>query len=253
MPFSVRLVIALNLGSASYFGPQSVTDAIRTHEFALELVEQSVITRAGLLNARAALWAMLGLRDEWLTEIERVDRLVAETPNGNLFQTRGEAARVLGRLDHAEAIFREAVAFWDARGETAFNSTSSALLALVLCDLGRFDEAEHQAARSRDLSADDDFASQAAWRMARARVRSDRDDHAGALEDADQAVSILDPTDYIAWQAEGDEVRGGVLAASGRTAEGTADLERSIELFERKGVVPAVERVRGRLASLMGG
>jgi class 3 adenylate cyclase/tetratricopeptide (TPR) repeat protein len=253
LPFSVRLVIALNLGSASYFGPQSVTDAIRTHEFALELVEQSVITRAGLLNARAALWGMQGLQEEWLTEIERVDRLVAETPIGNLFQTRGEAARVLGRLDQAEAIFREAVAFWDARGETAFNSTITALLALVLCDLGRFDEAERQAARSRDLSADDDFASQAAWRMARARVRSDRDDHMGALEDADQAVSILDATDYIAWQAEGIEVRGMVLAAAGRTAEATADLERSIELFEHKGVVPAVERVRGRLASLVGG
>jgi tetratricopeptide (TPR) repeat protein len=196
---------------------------------------------------------MQGLQEEWLMEIERVDRLVAGTPNGNLFQTRGEAARVLGRLDQAEAIFREAVAFWDARGETAFNSTLTALLALVLCDLERFDEAEDQAARSRDLSADDDFASQAVWRMARARVRSDRDDHMGGLEDADQAVSILDATDYIAWQAEGYEVRGMVLAASGRSADATADLERSIELFERKGVVPAVERVRGHLASLLGG
>jgi tetratricopeptide (TPR) repeat protein len=252
MPFSVRLEIALNLGSASYFGPQSVADAIRTHEFALELVEQSVITRAGLLNARAALLGMQGLRDEWLAEIERVDRMVADTPNGNLFQTRGEAARVLGRLDQAEGIFREAVAFWDARGETAFNSTITALLALVLCDLERFDEAEHQAARSRDLSAEDDFASQAVWRMARARVRSDRGDRQGALEDADEAVSILDATDYIAWQAEGDEVRGLVLASSGRTGEGRAAFERSIRRFDRKGVVPAVDRVRRRLAAVPG-
>jgi class 3 adenylate cyclase/tetratricopeptide (TPR) repeat protein len=253
MPFSVRLEIALNLGSASYFGPNSVADAIRTHEFALELVEQSVITRAGLLNARAALMAMQGLEDEWLAEIERVDRMVAETPNGNLFQTRGEAARVLGRLDQAEAIFREAVAFWDARGETAFNSTITALLALVLCDLDRFDEAEDQAARSSDLSAEDDFASQAVWRMARARVRSDRGDHEGALKDADEAASILDATDYIAWQAEGDEVHGLVRAQAGRIGEATTDLKRSIERFERKGVVPAVERVRGRLAALLGG
>jgi class 3 adenylate cyclase/predicted negative regulator of RcsB-dependent stress response len=252
MPFSVRLEIALNLGSASYFGPQSVADAIRTHEFALELVEQSVITRAGLLNARAALLGMQGLRDEWLAEIERVDRMVADTPNGNLFQTRGEAARVLGRLDQAEGIFREAVAFWDARGETAFNSTITALLALVLCDLERFDEAEHQAARSRELSAEDDFASQAVWRMARARVRSDRGDRQGALEDADEAVSILDATDYIAWQAEGDEVRGLVLASSGRTGEGRAAFERSIRRFDRKGVVPAVDRVRRRLAAVPG-
>jgi class 3 adenylate cyclase/tetratricopeptide (TPR) repeat protein len=251
-PFSVRLEIAVNLGSASYFGPLPVAEAIRTHEFALELVEESVITRAGLLNARAALWGMQGHEEEWLAEIERVDRMVAE-PNGNLFQTRGETARLLGRLDQAEAIFREAVAFWDARGETAFNSTISALLALVLCDLGRFDEAEDQAARSRGLSADDDFASQAVWRMARALVRSDWDDHRGALEDADEAVSILDATDYIAWQAEGDEVRGRVLASSGRIREARPTFERSIERFERKGVVPSAERVRGRLAKLLRG
>jgi class 3 adenylate cyclase/predicted negative regulator of RcsB-dependent stress response len=251
MPFSIRLEIALNLGSASYFGPQSVADAIRMHEFALELVEQSVIARAGLLNARAALWGMQGLEDEWLAEIERIDRMVAEIPNGNLFQTRGEAARILGRLHQAEAIFREAVAFWDARGETAFNSTITALLALVLCDLERFDEAEDQAARSRDLSAEDDFASQAAWRMARARVRLDRGDHEGALEDAEEAVSILDPTDYIAWQAEGDEVRGLVRAGAGRTDEARRDFTRSIERFEHKGVVPSAARVGARLALLL--
>jgi predicted negative regulator of RcsB-dependent stress response len=218
-------------------------------------VEHSIVARVGLVNARAALWAMQGDVDEWAAETQRADRMFEEVPTmlGNRFQVGGEGARVLGRLDEAEEIFRKAIEFWDSRGETAFNSTVTALLALVLCDLGRFDEAEDQAARSRDLSAEDDFASHAAWRMARARVRSDRADHEGALEDADAAVSMLDATDYIAWQAEGEEVRGMVLAASGRTADATADIERSIELFERKGVVPALERVRGRLASLLGG
>jgi class 3 adenylate cyclase/tetratricopeptide (TPR) repeat protein len=252
MRFSVRQDIALNLGSASYFGPLSVADAIRMHEFALALVEHTVITRAGLLNARAALWAMQGREDEWQAENERVDRMVAETTIGNLFQSRGEAARVLGRLEEAEAIFRRAVEFWDARGETAFNSTITGLLALVLCDLERFDEAEDQAARGRDLAAQDDFASHAVWHMARARVRSHQGDHDGALIDAREAVSILDATDYLAWQAEGDEVHGTVLAAAGRTGKARAALVRSIERFERKGVVPAVARVRERLASLLG-
>jgi class 3 adenylate cyclase/predicted negative regulator of RcsB-dependent stress response len=255
MRFSDRWALATNLGSASYFGPASVQDAFRAHDVALGLVEHSVVARVGLMNSRAALWAMQGDVEEWAAETRRADRMFEEVPTmtGNRFQAGGEAARVLGRLDEAEDIFRKAIEFWDARGETAFNSTITALLALVLCDLRRFDEAEDQAARSRDLSAEDDFASHSAWRMARARVRSDRDDHEGALEDADAAVSILDPTDYIAWQAEGDEVHGMVLAASGRTAAATADLERSIERFGRKGVVPAIERVRGRLASLLGG
>jgi class 3 adenylate cyclase/tetratricopeptide (TPR) repeat protein len=255
MRFSDRWALATNLGTASYFGPASVQEALRANEVALGLVEHSIVARVGLVNARAALWAMQGDVDEWAAETQRADRMFEEVPTmlGNRFQVGGEGARVLGRLDEAEEIFRKAIEFWDSRGETAFNSTVTALLGLVLCDLGRFDEAEDQAARSRDLSAEDDFASHAAWRMARARVRSDRADHEGALEDADAAVSNLEATDYIAWQAEGDEVRGMVLAASGRTADATADLERSIELFERKGVVPAVQRVRGRLASLLGG
>ena len=123
----------------------------------------------------------------------------------------------------------------------------------MLCDLERFDEAEANVNRSRELSAEDDFASQAAWRMAQARVLSHRGEHEEAVALADEAVAINQTTDYLTWQAESDEVRGMVLANAGRLEEARAAFGRSLERFERKGVVPAVERVRGRLASLLGG
>jgi predicted negative regulator of RcsB-dependent stress response len=126
----------------------------------------------------------------------------------------------------------------------------TALLALALCDLGRFDEAEGYAARSRELATEDDFASQAGWRLGVARILSARGDHAGALERADEAVAILGTTDYLSWQAEGHEVRGGVLGAAGRTQEARAALQEALERYERKGVVPSAERLRERLAAL---
>jgi predicted ATPase/class 3 adenylate cyclase len=256
LPYSDRRRIATNLGVGSYFGPATVEDALRTHELALTLVEDSLVARGLMINARAALLAMQGRAEEWEAEADRADRLFDELDapmlRANLYQPRGEAARFLGYTERAEQIFRWCVELWDDLGETGFNSTVSALLAQALCDLERFDEAEGYVERSRSLSAEDDFASQAAWRMAMARVLSHRGEHAPALALADEAVAINGATDYLAWQAESDEVRGMVLAAAGRTDEAHAAFEASIERFERKGVVPAVGRVRRRLTSLEG-
>ena len=255
LPFSDRRRIATNLAIGSYFGPATVEDAFHANELAMGLVGDSLVARAELLNARSALWAMQGRVEEWRAETERADRLFEELPPevvANMAQARGEAARFLGDSELAERGFRLGVERFDAVGETGFNSTMTALLAGVLCDLERFDEAEANVNRSRELSAEDDFASQAAWRMAQARVLSHRGEHNEAVALADEAVAINQTTDYLTWQAESDEVRGMVLANAGRLEEARAAFGRSLERFERKGVVPAVVRVRGRLASLVG-
>ena len=106
------------------------------------------------------------------------------------------------------------------------------------------------AARSRELTSEDDFASQAMWRMAQARVLSHRGDHTEATALAAEAVALLEPSDYLIIRAEGHEVRGLVLAAAGRVDEARAAFETALELLERKGVVPAIAGVRERLAAL---
>jgi class 3 adenylate cyclase/tetratricopeptide (TPR) repeat protein len=256
LPYSDRRRIATNLGVGSYFGPATVEDALRTHELALTLVEDSLVARALMINARGALLAMQGRAEEWEAEADRADRLFDELDapmlRANLYQPRGEAARFLGYTERAEQTFRRCVELWDDLGETGFNSTVSALLAQALCDLERFDEAEGYVERSRSLSAEDDFASQAAWRLAMARVLSHRDEHDRALALADEAVAINGATDYLAWQAENDEVRGMVLANAGRLEDAREAFGSALGRFERKGIVPAVNRVRGRLSSVEG-
>ena len=75
-------------------------------------------------------------------------------------RTQTKAAdSVLGRPDLAAEYFGRCIEIWDSLGETSFNSTMAALLALALCDAERFDDAERFVQRSRELSAEDDFAS----------------------------------------------------------------------------------------------
>ncbi|HEY2966667.1 MAG TPA: adenylate/guanylate cyclase domain-containing protein [Actinomycetota bacterium] len=256
LPFTARRMIGLNRAVSGYFGPAPVEEAMRIYDQALAIVPDSIIAQAFLGEIHAALLAMLGREEEFRVEQERVDRLMDEIglPEvlTNTYQGRGEAERFLGHLDRAEQQFRAGVEQWDALGETGFNSTMTALLAGVLCDLERFDEAEANVNRSRELSAEDDFASQAAWRMAQARVLSHRGEHNEALALADEAVAINQTTDYLTWQGESDEVRGMVLTAAGRTDEALEAYTRALDRFERKGVVPAAARVRARIAELLG-
>ena len=198
---------------------------------------------------------MQGRAEESRAESRRADELWAETGKPELFlpfkQAAGEAERFLGRPEAAEAIFRASTERLTAMGETGFNSTHLGLLALSLCDQAKFDEAEVIAAASRGFSAEDDFASQAAWRMAQAQVLSARNDPAGALSLADEAVAIMGTSDYLNWQGEAHEVRGIVLLAAGRSPEARAAFSEALTKYESKGTVTWADRARSRLEALM--
>ena len=161
-----------------------------------------------------------------------------------------DAQRALAHVDAAEQLFRRGVEELTARGETGFNSTMTALLAHALCDGGSFDEAEEYVSKSRRLAAKDDFATQSSWRLALARILSDRGEHSPAITLAEEAAAIVDATDYIAWQGDAHEVRGNVLLAAGRRDEARAALAEALARYERKGVVPLAARLRARLDDL---
>jgi class 3 adenylate cyclase/tetratricopeptide (TPR) repeat protein len=251
LAFPERRAIATNLAIACYFGPTPPDEALSLVEDAHGLISESLISQAQHATMRSALLAMKGHAEESRAEARRANELWDEVsspgPRRTTYQALGEAERFLGRSDLAAQLFRRGVEQLSASGETGFNSTMTALLALALCDLGDFDEAENHVVRSRELAAEDDFATQSAWRMALARILSYRGTHGTAVELAEEGVSIVDPTDYIAWQGEAHEIRGNVLLAAGRRDEAKAALRESLARYERKGVVPSAERVRARL------
>jgi tetratricopeptide (TPR) repeat protein len=248
-----RQETANQLRIAAYFGATPVDAALGMVARAGELRKGSLNAEAFGLRVTAGLLAMAGRHDEADAAVERSSALFEELgiPMAaiNTSQIVGETLRLQGRPDEAERVFREMHETYEALGETGFNSTISALLAQTLCDLGRFDEAEAMASRSRELSAEDDFASQAAWRMARARVLAQRGELDEGLRLADEAVEINERTDYLDWQGEGLEVRGLVLAAAGRDDDAREAFEQALERYERKGNVVSAGRVRERLGS----
>jgi class 3 adenylate cyclase/predicted negative regulator of RcsB-dependent stress response len=254
-PFIDRREIITNVYQACYFGPTPADAAILMVDQVHELAAGSLVMEAFRFTALAGLLAMRGLADESraasLRADDRWDEVGAPAMRLAMRQPVGEAERFLGRPDVAEAIFREMAESYTASGETGFNSTISGLLALSLCDQAKFDEAEVQAARSRSLAAEDDFASQAASRMAQAQVLLDRGDVDAALVLADEAVAINGATDYLNWQGESYEIRGTILLAAGRVPKARAAIADALERYERKGTVPWAERARLRLEAIV--
>jgi tetratricopeptide (TPR) repeat protein len=246
-----RFWIATTLSIAAYFGPIPVDDALAVVERAAVLRGETPTGEAQAMRVTAALLGMAGRFEEGHELLARADTLFEELGVSRAIvatnQGAGEMFRLEGRLDEAEALFREMHEAYEAIGEKAFNSTICAVLALTLCDLGRFDEAEEFVERSRGMAAEDDFASQAEWRIAKARILSDRGAHDEALALTDEAIGIADATDYLVWQGECYEVRGMVLAAAARRDEARAAYAEALERYERKGNVVAAARVRSRL------
>ncbi|HWL91713.1 MAG TPA: adenylate/guanylate cyclase domain-containing protein [Actinomycetota bacterium] len=249
-----RHEISGQLSVSAYFGPIPVDDAFTVIEQAHQLEGDSPSADASILRVTAGLLGMAGRFEEAHDAMTRANALYEElgTPLAVIStnQAPAETFRLEGRLEEAVDLLREMTEAYDTIGETGFNSTISGLLANTLCDLERYEEAERFAAKSRELSAEDDFASQASWRMAQARVLADRRELEESLRLADEAVAINEGTDYVGWQGDAHEVRGSVLEEAGRGEDAREAFEEAIDRYERKGNVVAAGRIRTRLEHL---
>jgi class 3 adenylate cyclase/tetratricopeptide (TPR) repeat protein len=249
-----RQEIAGQLGISAYFGSLPLDEAFAALDRAFLLQGDSLSGEGQDLRVRAGLLGMAGRFEEAHAAIDRSVALFEELGRPNAIvasnQATGETLRLEGRLDEAEAIFREMHQVYESIGETGFNSTICGLIAQTLCDVGRYDEADSFAEKSRTLAAEDDFASQGVWRMARARVLAASGAFEEALGLADEAVEIMDGTDYLVYQGDGHEVRGSVLEAAGRGGDARAAYEEALARYGRKGNVPAASRIRARIDRL---
>ncbi|HEX5936265.1 MAG TPA: adenylate/guanylate cyclase domain-containing protein [Actinomycetota bacterium] len=249
----VRTEIAAQLVANSYFGAIPVQEALDMLDRGADLRGEGLSARAHDLRVRGGVLGLAGRFDEARASFDEAEAIYDElgvpmmrvTTN----QVVGETLRLEGRLEEAERVFRGMYEAYSSIGETGFNSTVCAVLANVLNDQGRFDEAETFARRSRELSAEDDFASQSEWRTAQARVLAHRGEFEEAMRLVDEALAIAGGTDYLDWQGQAFEVRGLVLAAAGRRDDARAAYEEALDRFERKGNVVGAARVRERLGT----
>jgi len=132
----------------------------------------------------------------------------------------------------------------EARRETGWLSTMSALHAEALDALGRFDEAEAAVRLSKEASTSDDYDAQALWRGAEAKLLARRGQFDEAERLAREAVATIDRIDEVNHQGN---VRIGlveVLRLAGRNDEAREVLEEALARYEQKGNAVMTDQAR---------
>jgi tetratricopeptide (TPR) repeat protein len=132
-------------------------------------------------------------------------------------------------------------------GERAYLSTAAALLAHALCALDELDEAERFSRVSEETSAPEDVFSQVLWRTGRAKIRARQGEAVEAEALAREAVALAEKTDLLNTQGDTLADLAEVLSSSNRREEAASVLEQAAAVFQRKGNLASLDRVR-RLA-----
>jgi tetratricopeptide (TPR) repeat protein len=157
---------------------------------------------------------------------------------------------VAGDVDAAERELRDGYEQLVTLGDRAYLSTAAGRLARCVALRGDLVEAEELADVCEASSASDDLYSQVAWRQARALVLAQRTDADGALRLAHEAVALSRGSDDCLLRALALEDLAEVHRLSGRIAEAVGSLEGAMDLWQDKGAVAVVDRLRLRLAEL---
>ncbi len=152
----------------------------------------------------------------------------------------------IGDYPKAEAACRMSIEEFEAMGDWASVQSLLANLAHALCAQGRHDEAASVLDRYEDpIGGRGIYAP-----SARARVLAARGELDAALALAREAAAAAAGTDWPEGRAQVLLSLAEVLGRAGRPSEEASALREALELYERKGIKPAVERVQARLDEL---
>jgi class 3 adenylate cyclase/tetratricopeptide (TPR) repeat protein len=151
----------------------------------------------------------------------------------------------------AENTVRDALAALEQLGDRSYSSTLLAQLGEALCEQGRLDEADEALIQAEAFSTLDDALNVAWFPTLRAKVLAQRARLAEAEALAHEGVAKSGGLKgHIRQIAYAHAALAEVLRMAGRNAEARKQAERALELYERKGVVPDIERMRSFLAEL---
>jgi tetratricopeptide (TPR) repeat protein len=136
-------------------------------------------------------------------------------------------------------------------GEKAFAASSAALLADVLHQQGRNNEAQQFVDHSQATAASDDLAAQIAWRTVQAKLLATTGNLEAAEAVARHAVFLAAQTDWRNDHAGACLAPGEVLHHRERPREAEAVLRTALSLYQGKGNVIAAEGVHALLTDLV--
>ena len=157
-----------------------------------------------------------------------------------------------GDLAVAEREVRADYEFLAKKGETYVLSTMAALLARIVRDQGRDDEALALSTVSEQATAADDIESQAPWRSVRAPIIARAGNTALAEELARTALEFVRRTEAPILQADVLSEPASVLRLIGKTDEARHIIDEAIALYTAKGDVVSAARSRAWVGEIDG-
>jgi class 3 adenylate cyclase/tetratricopeptide (TPR) repeat protein len=241
------------LASSAVHGPAPVDDGIARCESIRQQLSGHRRDQALVLDHLAGLRAMRG-------EFAAARRLLAEREETmaelgvtmmHTAVSHDEAfvAFVSGDVAGAEAVLRDGYERLAEMGEKALLATTAAMLAQVIYEQGRLDDAWAFTEVAEEAAASDDLSAQILWRGVRARLLARRGDMSEAMRLSSEAVRLAARTDWLADHADALLSRADVLRMAGE-AEATANaVHEAVALYERKGNTVGARRARSMLAT----
>jgi class 3 adenylate cyclase len=199
----------------------------------------------------AALLAMQGQFDEARARVRAAKQYFEERGMqlrvGGLALGSGSVETLAGDVAAADHELAAGIDILRRIGETGVLSTLAAMRAEALYKLERRQEMEEAIALARETGAPADIATQAIWRWAAAMAAADdgRMDEARRL--IDEAIELLEPTDFREMRAAAFEALAHVEARAGSADAWKAALERALVEHEGKANLVGAKRVRALL------
>ena len=229
----------LGLTLSAVFGPTPVSEAIEQCELILagELSDRQV---ASVIQCKVAqLRAMNGDIDGARTMYRQARELLRELGQAVHAAATGLDVVVVealaGDLAAAEREVRADYAFLEARGETFFLSTMAAMLARVVRDQGRDDEALVLSKAAEKAAAADDLDAQVRWRAARAPILARAQQFESALLLVNEAVDLARTTGRPILLADALFDRATVQQLAGKVDEAKATVIEARAVYKSKG------------------
>jgi class 3 adenylate cyclase/tetratricopeptide (TPR) repeat protein len=227
---------------ALLLGPTPVEDCLERCRAVLSLASGSPLAEAGPLVVLGCLEGMSGRFRDARAHVACSRAVLGDF--GLRFRV-AQTAFVGGRVEllasDAAAAEREFRAGYDLlhelRERSSYLPIFTAFLGLAVERQGRTEEALRLAAESERYAAPDELGPRVLWTRVRARAT-----HDAAL--AREAVALSENSDFL-WDRADALVDLAELTP--RQGERRSALERALELYEAKGVVPAAEGVRVQL------
>lgn len=249
----VTSALAPLLASASY-GIATPEEGVRALNGFREDLSRTRLLEAFTLTLRGFYHSLEGTFDDARRLIGLANEIVKAL--GQPFLTTG-SEELLGLVEMragdpaaAERAYRRNYELNEEAGDEGHKSTAAGNLALALCRLGRFDEAERYAAIARNVAAEDDLASQVTGSQAQALVLAAR----GELKEAErlsrEAVALFADAECPDFEGDVWMDLARVLRMAGKPAEAEQAAREALALFERKGNRPCSAVARTFLEEL---